>query len=175
MAEPKKRVVHLDELDLDFSEAVVKAGGEKLNLCFQCGTCTATCPISRFNENYNPRLILRAAVLGLTERIIPNDLIWLCTSCYSCTERCPRGVRPTDVIRAIRNLAIRRGHVEPFYKLQATAIVNSGRIFEDEEFINEMRDDVGLPPIPSVNLEEISKILQNTNVKKILTSEKGEK
>lgn len=175
MTEPKKRVVHLDELDLDFSEAVVKAGGEKINFCFQCGTCTATCPVSRFNEAYNPRLILRAAALGLTKRVLPSDLIWLCATCYSCTERCPRGVRPTEVIRAIRNLAIRKGHVNPFYKLQANAIVNFGRIFEDEEFINEMRDDMGLPPVPSVNLEEINKILQNTNVKKLLTSEKEEK
>jgi len=170
VAEAKERIVRLDELDMDFSDAVAKAGGEKINVCFQCGTCTASCPVSRVNETYNPRLILRAASLGLTKRVLPSDLIWLCAACYSCTERCPRDVRPTEVIRAIRNLAVKRGYVHPFFKMQAGAIVNFGRIYEEEEFINEMRADMGLPPIPPVNLEEVTKVLQHTKVKELLAA-----
>jgi len=171
VAEAKERIVRLDELDMDFSKAVARAGGEKINLCFQCGTCTASCPVSRVDENYNPRLILRMASLGLTKRVLPSDLIWLCAACYSCTERCPRDVRPTEVIRAIRNLAVKQGYVHPFFKMQAGAIVNFGRIYEEEEFINEMRADMGLPSIPPVNLEEVTKVLRRTKVKELLAAE----
>lgn len=157
----------LDGSSTKFSEEVIKAGGEKISICFQCGTCTATCPVRRFNEKYNPRLIVRAAVLGLIDKVFSNDMIWLCASCYSCTERCPRGVRPTEVIRVIRNLAVKEGKVHSFYKLQADAITQFGRLYQEEEFINDMRDSLGLSPVPPVNLEEVNKILQTTKQKRL--------
>lgn len=174
MTDAQERVIRLEELDTDFSKAVVKAGGNKIYICFQCGTCTASCPIFKFDEEYNPRLIIRSAVLGLTKRVLYSDLIWLCAACYSCTERCPRGVRPTEVIRVIRNMAVKKGYIHEFFKMQASAIVNHGRIWEDEEFVNEIREDMGLPPVSSVNLDEVTKILEYTKVKELLASEKGE-
>ena len=99
MAETQKYTVRLEDLDTDFSEAVVKAGGERVHICLQCGVCAASCPIFKFNEALNPRIILRSAVLGLTNRTLYSNSIWLCAACYSCTERCPHGVQPTEVIR----------------------------------------------------------------------------
>ena len=173
MSETQGRIVQLDKLNTEFSDAVAKAGGEKVNVCLQCGTCTASCPINRFDETYNPRLIVRAAVLGLKEKVFSN-MIWLCASCYSCTERCPRGVRPTEVIRVIRNLAVKEGHVHQFYKLQAEAITQFGRIFQADEFTDELRGSLGLPCLPQVDLKEVLTILQHTVIKKILTPERGE-
>ena len=165
MSKTQGRIIRLDELNTEFSDAVAKAGGEKISICLQCGTCTASCPINRFDETYNPRLILRATFLGLKEKVFSNDMIWLCASCYSCTERCPRGVRPTEVIRVIRNLAVKEGKVHPFYKLQAEAITQFGRLYQEEEFINEMRSGIGLPPVLPVNLEEVTRILKVTKQK----------
>ncbi len=173
-AETRRRVIRLEEINDAFSREVIKAGGEKLYVCFQCGTCTASCPIFKFDESYNPRLIIRSAVLGLMDRILNNDMLWLCAACYSCTERCPRGVRPAEVIRAIRNIAAEKGYIHEFFKTQADTIINYGRIWEEEEFVNEMREDMGLPPVPSVNREEVKKILEYTKVKKILASGEGE-
>lgn len=173
MTEAQESIVRLDETDAEFSEAVAKADGKKISICFQCGTCTATCPIRRFDKTYNPRLILRETLLGLRKKVLSTDAIWLCAACYSCTERCPRGVRPAEVIRAVRNLAVREGHVHPFYKMQGSAIATFGRIFKEDEFINEMRAGIGLPPIPSVNLKEISTILRDMEVNKFLTAERG--
>jgi len=167
----QERVVRLEELDTDFSEAIAKAGGEKIYVCFQCGTCAASCPVSRVNGSYNPRSIVRSAVLGLMKRTLHSDDIWLCAACYSCTQRCPRGVRPTEVIRTIRNMAVKKGFINPFFKTQAAAIVNYGRIWKEEEFINEVRGDMGLPPV-SVNLDEVAKILEQTKVKDLLTDKK---
>ena len=167
MAKVEGHTWRLDEKSIKFSEEVIKAGGEKISICFQCGTCTATCPVRKFDETYNPRLIVRAAVLGLKEKVFSNNLIWLCASCYSCTERCPRGVAPTEIIRVIRNLAVKEGYVHQFYKLQAEAITQFGRLYQDEEFINEMRSDMMLPPVIPVNLEEVTKILHVTKQKGI--------
>jgi len=172
VTEAQESIVQLDETDAEFSEAVAKAEGKKINICFQCGTCTATCPIRRFDKTYNPRLILRETLLGLRKKVLSTNGIWLCASCYSCTQRCPRGVRPAEVIRAIRNLAVREGHIHPFYRMQGSAIATLGRIFGEDEFINEMRANMNLPPLPPVNRKEMSIILQDMEVNKILTTER---
>jgi len=174
VTETQESVVRLDEADAVFSEAVAKADGERINICFQCGTCTATCPIRRFDKTYNPRLILRETLLGLRKRVLSSDVIWLCAACYSCTERCPRGVRPAEVIRAVRNLAVREGHVHPFYRMQGSAIATHGRIFKADEFINEMRANMGLPPLPPINLDDVTKVLGYTKIRELLTAEKKE-
>jgi len=174
VTEAQERIVRLDETDAEFLEAVTKADGEKINICFQCGTCTATCPIRRFDKTYNPRLILRETLLGLRERVVSTDAIWLCASCYSCTERCPRGVRPAEIIRAVRNLAVREGHVHPFYRMQGGTIATFGRIFGEDEFINETRANMGLPPLPPVNLDDVTKVLEYTKIRELLAVKKRE-
>jgi len=174
VTEPQESIIRLDESDTEFPEAIAKTDGEKINICFQCGTCTATCPIRKFDKNYNPRLILRETLLGLRKRVLSTDVIWLCAACYSCTERCPRGVRPAEVIRAIRNLAVREGHIHPFYRMQGSAIATLGRIFGEDEFINEMRANMGLPPLPPVNLKDVTKVLEYTKIRELLTAEKRE-
>jgi heterodisulfide reductase subunit C len=116
-------------------------------------------------------LIIRAAVLGLKE-VLSSDLIWLCAACYSCTERCPRGVRPTEIIRVLRNIAVKEGYIHQFYRTQATAIVDNGRIWKEEDFVNEIREDMGLPAVPRVDMGEVTKMLDYTRVKELLDPEK---
>jgi heterodisulfide reductase subunit C len=77
-------------------------------------------------------------------------------------------------MRALRNIAVREGHIHSFYQAQGKIIVELGRIFEDVDFINEQRADLGLPPIPNVNTEELSKILDSTNIKELLKSKGSE-
>jgi len=156
--------VKTTKLDPKFKFEVAKIpGGESIRYCFQCGKCTATCPIRRFEASYKPAQIVRAALLGLKEMVLSSDVIWLCAVCYSCTERCPQGVRLTDVIRAIKNLAVKQDHVHPFYQAQGNAIITHGRIFEadEEEIINEMRAEMDLPPLPPVNIKEVSTLLRS--------------
>ena len=165
----KKKTIKVEEplktaqLDAKLKYKVAQiSGGESIRRCFQCGKCTATCPIRRFEDAYKPNQIVRAVLLGLREKVLSSDVIWLCAVCYSCTERCPQGVRLTDVMQAIRNLAVKEGYIHPFFKLQGSAIVDFGRIFEaeEEELINEVRAEMGLPPLSPVDLKEVSKILK---------------
>jgi heterodisulfide reductase subunit D len=83
-------------------------GGERLIACYQCGTCSGSCPTAPAME-YTPRRILHMLRLGLGMRVLQSRAIWLCTSCYSCTARCPREIKITDTMLGLRRLAVDRG------------------------------------------------------------------
>ena len=85
-------------------------GGEDITHCFSCGTCTATCPIQWIDERYNPRRIIKMVMLGMREQVLASPLIWLCSACDLCYRRCPQGVRISDLMKAIRTVAIREGY-----------------------------------------------------------------
>jgi Fe-S oxidoreductase len=87
-------------------------GGERILACYQCGTCAGSCPTAAAMD-YSPRLILHMLRLGLGERVLRNRSIWLCTSCYSCTARCPREIQISDAVLSLRRMAVARGHELP--------------------------------------------------------------
>lgn len=128
-------------------EIASEPGGENIKLCFGCGICTASCPIREVDSRYNPRKIIRMVLLGMKDRVLRSDFIWLCSSCYACSERCPQGVRFTEVMNAIKNLAVREGYVHPAYLLQVGLIKKAGRLYEIDEFDNNKRTAAGLPAV----------------------------
>ena len=148
-------------------------GAEKLTLCFQCGSCSADCPIAWRTDEFRPRLIARLAILGFKERLFSGDLLWLCLGCFNCVEHCPQQVKPADVIEALREMAIEEGRFHPSIKAKIEPIFKFGRMYEITEFENETRDMYGLPPVPEVKLEEIRRILINVGVDKLLGIEVG--
>jgi len=125
MAEPQRRVVRLDELDMGFSEAVAKAGGEKINLCIQCGTCTASCPMGR-RTAFRTRQIIRWAQLGFRSEILSDESLWYCTTCSTCTLRCPRDVNPMETFIGVRSLLVEEGRVPPTIKEALEGVFKHG-------------------------------------------------
>jgi len=85
-------------------------GGEKITYCFSCGTCTATCPIQWIEEKYNPRRIIRMVMLEMRDQVLSSPVIWLCSACDICYRRCPQGIRISDLMKAIRDVAIQEGY-----------------------------------------------------------------
>jgi Fe-S oxidoreductase len=85
---------------LEMSQAIMEAGGEALKKCYQCGTCTGTCPWTPITH-FNIRKLVRYGQLGL-EGI--EEFMWGCSTCKFCVDRCPRGVEIIDVVTAIRNV-----------------------------------------------------------------------
>ena len=85
---------------LEMSQAIAEAGGEAFRKCYQCGTCTGTCPWSPITE-FSIRKLIRLSQLGY-EGI--EELMWGCTTCKFCVDRCPRGVEVIDLVKSIRNL-----------------------------------------------------------------------
>ncbi len=93
----------------DYKEIIdiVKAkGGEAFKLCYQCGLCDAVCPWNRV-RTFSMRRIVREAAFGMTE--IESDDIWLCTTCGTCPQQCPRDVKQIESGVALRRIATEYG------------------------------------------------------------------
>jgi heterodisulfide reductase subunit C len=138
-------------------------GGEKLMRCFQCGTCTSDCPVARFSETYRPRQIIRMTQLGLKNRVLNSDTLWLCAACFTCTDRCPQDVEVASVIRVLRNLAAEQGCAPRVFKEQCSSILESGYAYKIPELRLKKREQLGLPPLPKGNPESIGKVLRNVH------------
>ena len=176
MTEPQKKPLKLDELDKGFAEEVAKAGGEKINQCIQCGTCTASCPSGR-RTAFRTRQIIRKAVLGCREPVLADKDLWLCTTCYTCLERCPRGVDPTDVILAIRNIAVKSGYMLDQHKRVAGQVLKSGHAVPIDEANRKTRANMGLEETPPTThkhadaLAEVQEITKKTGFDKLIGHE----
>jgi|GEM_PF-598833 len=135
-------------------------GGDHHNYCLQCGACVAGCPAARYSEDFNPRTILLKTLLGQEEELIGADsVIWLCTNCYTCYERCPQDVRPIEVIIALKNMAAERGVLPDEVNKFAEMISSRGHSAVLSESVNRRREKLGLDPIPRVPVEELTAIL----------------
>jgi heterodisulfide reductase subunit C len=174
--EPKKNVICLDELDTQFAEAVAKAGGEKINLCIQCGTCTASCPMGR-RTAFRTRQLIRRALLGFRDEVLSDKDLWLCTTCYTCLERCPRGVDPTDVILAIRTMAVKSGHMLDAHKRVAGFVLGQGHAIPIDETNKKTRVSLGLKELPPTThshkdaLAEVQQITKKMGFDKLVCYE----
>ena len=149
------------EINPQFKHEISKIpGGEKLMRCFQCGTCTSDCPIARFSDTYRPRQIIRMTQLGLRERVLHSDTLWLCAACFTCSDRCPQDVEVASVIRVLRNLAAQEGCMPQVFKDQCASILESGYAYKIPELRLKKREIMGLPPLPKSNPESVRKTLQ---------------
>jgi quinone-modifying oxidoreductase subunit QmoC len=96
---------YLAQPDLGFIAQIRGLGGDTLKKCYQCAPGSVACPISPENSPF-PRKEMIAASWGLKDRLIKNGDIWLCHNCGDCTDLCPRGAAPGDVLAAVRSAAI---------------------------------------------------------------------
>lgn len=81
---------------------------EKIKSCIQCGTCTGSCPVS-YAMDISPREIIALFRAGDLETLLNSRSIWICASCYSCQTRCPSLIKVTDIIYALKRLAMEKG------------------------------------------------------------------
>lgn len=87
---------------------------QKLKYCFECGACTASCPVAEvLPKYYNPRRLVNKIFFNL-ERTLVEDELWLCAWCYRCYERCPQGVKLPEIFASVKSLATRHGIFQGF-------------------------------------------------------------
>ena len=110
-------------------------GGEGVRTCVQCGVCSGSCPNADFMD-YSPRKMIAMVRAGMREQVLSSNSMWYCLSCYLCTVRCPRGIKPTDVMYALKQLAIQHGFSHGptdapiMYRTFVDAINGKGRVHE---------------------------------------------
>ncbi len=87
-------------------------GGDRMNMCMQCGVCSGSCPVGDQMDN-GPRKTFMMIRAGMKEAVLTSDTIWNCVSCYNCVVRCPRQVPVTYILHELCTLAVEEGYVNP--------------------------------------------------------------
>ena len=80
--------------------------GENVYKCFQCGCCSAACPVTA-EMDLLPNQVIRYIQVGLTDEVLNGNTMWICATCYSCQARCPRGIDIAKVMEALRQIKLR--------------------------------------------------------------------
>jgi heterodisulfide reductase subunit C len=110
--------------------------GRLLRRCIQCGTCSASCPAAHAMD-LSPRQMWRLVQLGLADEVLRSKTMWLCSLCYQCQVRCPRGIPLTDTITRLKEMALEEGTARwrestVFYRAFAAVMRQYGRMREME-------------------------------------------
>ena len=137
-------------------------GRELARLCYSCGICVGDCPAARFSEDFNPRQIFLKVCLGIAEELIGEaSPIWKCTTCYTCHERCPAGVKPLDVIIALRNLSFRDGTSPEGVAGIRRSVLEKGVAGSLTQRALDLRDKMGLPATEPGDAGELGLLTEN--------------
>ncbi len=123
----------------DLPSQVKQNTGESVFNCYQCGKCTAGCPLAA-EMDYSPNQIVRMLQLGipeLEEEALKTFTIWLCLTCETCSARCPQEVDLAAIMEYLRQESLRRGLVHPkakdilaFHQAFLDSIRKNGRLHE---------------------------------------------
>ena len=104
--------IDIERTDSQFRQEILQQPeGRLFTACFACRTCSASCPIRAVDNRFDPARVIRMALYGLREEILTSEFIWLCSSCYTCQESCPQGVRITELMTLLKNMAVQAGHM----------------------------------------------------------------
>lgn len=130
------RQIDGDKMNSDFIKKVMAEGGDgaAIAACMQCGTCSGGCTNIDLMD-MSPRTLILMVQRGEWEKVLNSNALWMCSSCYICTSRCPRGVRPSDVIEAVKAIAIRQGIENDstrFNQIFVELVQKRGILFEPE-------------------------------------------
>ena len=159
--------------DPDFTAEFIDAGIETVKHCFQCGTCSGSCPSGR-RTPYKVRQIVRKCLLGLKEEVITDDALWMCTTCYTCQERCLRSVKIVEIIKKARNIAAHAGYMAKPHKMTGVFVINTGHAVPINDAAKALRTKIGLPEVPPTThaypeaLEEVQKLCKITGFDELI-------
>lgn len=121
---------------LSFAEEIAVETGIRVSRCYQCGKCTAGCPMVP-DMDFTPSQVLRLVQLGRREAVLRARTPWFCASCLTCTTRCPQAVEIAALMDALRQRALREGlaprrarRVNAFAAAFLASVARQGRLHE---------------------------------------------
>lgn len=106
--------------------------GEWVKMCMQCGVCAGSCPFGK-HWDHPPQELFMMIRAGKREEVLTSESMWMCTSCYNCIARCPRGLPITHIMHGLAHYAKRLGMVpenqqtNKFAQLFWKNLTNKGR------------------------------------------------
>ena len=168
-----KELLNDSNRDPDFTAEFIDAGIETVKHCFQCGTCSGSCPSGR-RTPYKVRQIVRKCLLGLKEEVITDDALWMCTTCYTCQERCLRSVKIVEIIKKARNIAAHAGYMAKAHKMTGVFVMNTGHAVPINDAAKALRTKIGLPEVPPTThaypeaLAEVQKLCKITGFDELI-------
>jgi coenzyme F420-reducing hydrogenase delta subunit/heterodisulfide reductase subunit C len=120
-------VSHLS-IDKTFADEVKAIpGGEHLELCYSCGTCVSKCMIQQKVEpDYNPRRLLRMVMMDMRADAFASPTTWMCSECDLCYQACPQEIHISQVIAAVKQLAVDAGYSSPLTPVAVDESLCSG-------------------------------------------------
>ncbi|WP_127478310.1 4Fe-4S dicluster domain-containing protein [Sulfurivermis fontis] len=116
--------------------------GTWVKMCMQCGVCSGSCPLGPHWE-HPPQELFMMIRAGKREEVLSSSSMWMCTSCYNCIARCPRGLPITHIMHGLASYAKRLGlapnrqPTKEFGQIFWDSIAKNGRV-------NELKIGVGL-------------------------------
>ncbi len=156
-------------VDFEFRNELIKEDFS-LNYCYQCGTCSSSCPVAFVTKGeYNPRKIIEQSLLGLKDMLLKDQKpnVWLCCTCQMCVEECPQNVFLTEIFERLKNKIVLIGEPYPeTFKIQAKSVIQNGLAIPLTQPIIRRRDQLGLPNVESANIKELKKLLDATDFEK---------
>ena len=99
-----------------FVAQIEKISDQRLMACYQCGKCSAGCPMAA-HMDVLPNRMIRMAQLGMQKQLLETKAIWMCVSCLTCNSRCPKGIKIAEVFEALRRTALRAGQRNDHLKI----------------------------------------------------------
>lgn len=108
---PVRVRISREKVKSDFVRLVNEISGQNVLNCYQCGRCSAGCPLT-FAMQILPSQVIRLVQLGLEEEALSTNTPWVCASCMTCFARCPRGVDLAKVMEALRAIKLRPGDAD---------------------------------------------------------------
>ncbi len=116
--------------------AALAAAGLPVDSCYQCRKCSNGCPLT-FAMDLLPDRVIRYVLLGLEAEALDAATIWVCSSCETCTTRCPNGIDIAGVMDWLKETAVAQGRaigqeeVRDFHRAFLKAIkLGGGRLSE---------------------------------------------
>ncbi len=150
----------MTEINFAFKELVDSIiGGDHHSHCMQCAACVGDCPAAKYSDRFNPRQIMLMVITGMEEELLAEgSMVWECTNCYNCVERCPQDVRPAEVIVALKNLSTQRKHNPEKVDKMVEAVLMTGRTTMTTSAVNRIRGELGLKDVEDPPVEELKKL-----------------
>ncbi len=131
---------HHIEIDDSLAGKILANCGISVERCYQCGKCSAGCPLAETEMDFPPSVVLRmlqTRIPQMDDKILRSKSIWICLTCEMCIARCPMEVDIPVIMDFLRQESFQNEKTNPemknviaFHKSFLEIVKSTGRLHE---------------------------------------------